>query len=79
MIQVSTSCMMMSLSESLLPFATLSNRRDLEPKFVPQLIVGSLLGIYLSLSLVTVPEVLARTRFHLVFKVAKDERDVKLR
>ena len=50
---------------------------ELEPKFVPQLIVGSLLGIYLSL--VTVPEVLARTRFHLVFKVAKDERDVKLR
>ena len=39
--------------------------------------MGSLLGIYLSL--VTVPEVLAQTRFHLVFKVAKDERDVKLR
>ena len=48
-------------------FATLETRRELEPKYLPQLFLGSLLetrllaiGQYFSLSLATVPEVFAK-------------------
>ena len=52
---------------SLLLFVTLETKRELEPKCLPQLFLGSLLetrrsaiGQFLCLSLLTVPEVFAK-------------------